>query len=332
MCEPSLRQEGRDLQVGIEPRIEPAVQLEDEAVAEDHRAVALLGARRDDAQVVRDLAAKGSERSRRLAGELTSTSAQAATARDRGQEHIRERGDSHGVDEDPCAGSVALALESRNAGPRRLGQHRCRSGLGQGGNRDEIFLRIALRELDTQDQQQGRCLARAHRDCVADLRRCDPPCLAAEPAAVTGPCRQELGQGCGAWSRRQVGQLVHRRQAGQLGRIGRERPRFDRWRLEREPHERMGPQAQEIRHAPDRREVHLAEQLHGSAPLERREVQLAVLGEARQVGHDQEGLVCVATYEGQDVAVVGVQELDRTTTEGPVPLAERDEPLHPPQQ
>jgi hypothetical protein len=75
----------------------------------------------------------------------------------------------------------------------------------------------------------------------------------------------------------------------------------------------------------------VAEQLHQGQPTKLREIQVHDLRVARQVRHDEYSLVLITPNEGEDVPVGQVQELDAPPPEGTIPLAQRDQPLHEPQ-
>ena len=60
-----------------------------------------------------------------------------------------------------------------------------------------------------------------------------------------------------------------------------------------------------------------------------RQIELDVLDEAREVRHDQDGLLLVLAEESEHPAVRGREEGDGAASEGAVLLAERDEALHP---
>ena len=94
----------------------------------------------------------------------------------------------------------------------------------------------------------------------------------------------------------------------------------------------MRPEGQRVRAAADLREAVAAEELDRRRAGEEREVQLGVLGEAREVRHHQDALPVVAADEGEDAVVRRVEELDRAAAEGAVALAQRDQPPHPPEQ
>ena len=93
-----------------------------------------------------------------------------------------------------------------------------------------------------------------------------------------------------------------------------------------------GREREEIRGVGDRRELDPAERLDRRHPLELGEVEFDRLDEPREVGDDQEPLVLVLAEEDQDLAIPRVEELERPSAEDLVPLAERDQPLHPLEQ
>ena len=76
----------------------------------------------------------------------------------------------------------------------------------------------------------------------------------------------------------------------------------------------------------------MTEELARDESSPRREVELAVLRETREVRDHEDLLVLVAAHEREDTVVVGGQELDVAAPEHVVAVAKRDDPSHPPEQ
>jgi hypothetical protein len=88
----------------------------------------------------------------------------------------------------------------------------------------------------------------------------------------------------------------------------------------------------EVGQLADRGEFVVPEHLDRGVTTVLRQVQLNRLDEARQVGNHEDRFVFVLSHERQYFAVLGMQELDAAASERLIALAERDQPLHPPQQ
>src|SRR5687767_1825968 len=97
-----------------------------------------------------------------------------------------------------------------------------------------------------------------------------------------------------------------------------------------EPDEAVRPEAQEIRPVGGNlREDRVADQLDRPPARILLEVELAGLHEAREVVHAEDAVVSVLADIGEDLAVLGPEELDRAAPEDGMALAEADEPLRP---
>src|SRR5205085_1714317 len=75
-----------------------------------------------------------------------------------------------------------------------------------------------------------------------------------------------------------------------------------------------------------------SEQLDRTRPVEAPQVELHELRVPREVGDHQDVLVPERAHEGQHLAVVRVQQLDRPAAERLVRAPLRDQALRPPQQ
>ena len=104
------------------------------------------------------------------------------------------------------------------------------------------------------------------------------------------------------------------------------------FRLQCEPVKRMRAQRQEVRPVRHRRKLGRAEQLQRPHALILRQIQFDALREAREIRHYQHPLLFVAADERQHAAVLRVQELQAAAPHRAQLLAQRDHPLHPPQQ
>ncbi len=76
----------------------------------------------------------------------------------------------------------------------------------------------------------------------------------------------------------------------------------------------------------------MAEHLDRDMVAELRQVEFRELDVPGEVGDDEDRFVLEAADEGQHLAVLRMEELDAASPEGAVLFAQRDEPLHPPQQ
>src|SRR5205807_2635971 len=99
--------------------------------------------------------------------------------------------------------------------------------------------------------------------------------------------------------------------------------RLDQGGFEREPEERVWAQRHRVGSVPDGRELGATEQLDRNQSTVVLEVQARELGEPRQVRHHQDPLVRQLADEGQDLAVVRIDELDASTSERRMSLAQR---------
>ncbi len=96
-----LRQESPELQIGIGFRLETAEQLEDEAVAVDHRGVGLLGLYDGRLQDISRRPQQRAERARRRGDHFAESPAETPASGDEIEEAEREARIHHRVVEDP---------------------------------------------------------------------------------------------------------------------------------------------------------------------------------------------------------------------------------------
>src|SRR6266404_7461829 len=96
-----LRQESPELQIGIGSRLETAEQLEDEAVAVDHRGVGLLGLYDGRLQDISRRPQQRAERARRRGDHFAESPAETPASGDEIEEAEREARIHHRVVEDP---------------------------------------------------------------------------------------------------------------------------------------------------------------------------------------------------------------------------------------
>jgi hypothetical protein len=217
-------------------------------------------------------------------------------------------------------------------------------------DRQHVLLGLALGVVDADDDQpQGGIVLLPDVDHVGDAGGEDLARLAAEPALPVQDRRQhglepfappaleqrrplagdgQLGGFGGGLDGQRLGRLAHlgQRQAARLA-------------FQREPEELVGAEGQLVGLVGDRRERGPPEHLDRGEPLEllqRQGGRLRVAGQVRDHEDPLFGAVRVGPVPadvGEHLRVVGVDELDGPTTEqGGVPLAERDQPSHPPQQ
>ena len=94
----------------------------------------------------------------------------------------------------------------------------------------------------------------------------------------------------------------------------------------------MRSERDEIGKFTNRGELLVPKELHRHRATELREVEFRALDVSREVKDAQDALVVVATDETEDLAILGAQDLEGPSTEGPVALAKGDQATHPPQQ
>ena len=170
------------------------VQLEDDPVAEDHRAVALLRTDRDRGQ--RPVpAARALERPVGHAAQLAAASLEAPPVADGVEQDRHERRVHRRVDEQPTVGRPIGPPELRQDLPRRLGERSRRRLRRSNREREQVQLALALGVVDGKRHDGGRASGLAHVDRIGDLGRLDRAGLAAEPApagqaAGERPCQQ----------------------------------------------------------------------------------------------------------------------------------------------
>jgi hypothetical protein len=183
---------------------------------------------------------------------------------------------------------------------------------------------------DRQHHERGVEAREVEGDDVGDLGAPHAAGLAAEPAPAARPGDERGCHRVAVGRRRGVHDPRERRQRRPCaGRRIRDRRRR---RSQAEPEEPVRAQRERVRRGTDRREVAAAEQLHRDRAGVRRQVEPDGLREPRQVGHDQQDLVPVAAEEGDDVAVLRVEQLQRPPSERRVALPQGDDPLRPPQE
>src|SRR5262245_13173441 len=123
------------------------------------------------------------------------------------------------------------------------------------------------------------------------------------------------------------GYLHDRRLGGRGG-----RNMLDLGRLQLEPEKGVRPEAERIRMIADRWKHRATEQLDRHRAPGGRKIQLDMLYKPRKIGDDQNLLIVVAADEGQNLAVRRVQKFERAAAKSAEPLAQRNQPLHPPQE
>src|SRR5207245_6078 len=102
--------------------------------------------------------------------------------------------------------------------------------------------------------------------------------------------------------------------------------------LEDEPVECERAEIQEIRAVGNLGESRAARQFHRHHPSELRKVELKALYEPRQIRHDKNQLVFVASYKCQNLPILWVQKFDCAATECSIAPSRGDQSLHPPQE
>ena len=309
----ALGEGAADLQLRIQPFAEAPVELEQEAVAVLHRGRVVLLPVEARLAVGQPGPCAGAEGS----GHATAacTRAHRLEQRSRGarvEERIHEEG----------LGPIA-ALEGRD--------HALRGGrlLAQlDRERQDVVLRLALAELHLHDGDAHRI----ERNDVEEPGLRDLAALGREPA----PSLEEGGQdhldggplrlGEDAFPRRghlQRGRLVLRLAHAQVR---------GRRLLEAKPVEGVLGEREQVRQFADGGKAGAAHQLGGNAAFEAAQVELDILGEARQVRDHQHALVLVLPDEGQYLGILRLEEFNGAPPEGMEALAQGDEPLHPPEQ
>ncbi len=327
-----LDQEAADLDLRLHGGRELAVGLEDHAIADHRRRVALLDRRALDLDLRRDLDA-GQRRGRPAADRAAGTR-DLRPAADRIEGGERKLGAGHGIVEGAYLGAAAhlgqREGEQRPAVAQRL-------VVVAGRERQEVALRrAAAGELDLDLGQEVVVLAARQLGPGRDLGIGDGQILGAEPALVGKERRQDVARqlaralalehrapAIADHERDEVGQGLRDRlvPARQLGRLG-----------EHEPVKAVARQRQEIGQIPDRRERAAPEQLDRDAALEAAEVELDRLRRAREVGNAQDAVALVLAQVGQDLAVARVEQPQAAAAERLVRLADRDHALHPVEQ
>ena len=237
--------------------------------------------------------------------------------------HAR-RGQPADPTEDACGGILE----------QRLGRR-----AGAVGQRQRIDLGIAVGVLAAHRKQVCHGVLVGHRDDLVDDHRLEAPRLATEPAPGLQVARQDHLEAAPRGPGQQLVPGARHLQLRHVARLPCDRAAQHPHRLHREPVEGVRAESKEIGLVADRWKVAPAEHLDRLLPLEGGEVEIRVLHEAGEVGQHQDrlALVCrsaprVAPDEGQDLAVLGVEELERAATEGRVLLAQLDEPPGPAQQ
>ncbi len=245
----------------------------------------------------------------------------------------REARDDHRVAERAreLLAAAALGLVHDHPRDRRVRHARelARLAFRDEGQRHHVRLGDPGVVLDQQEDDRRRAVALAHPQHVEDRGALARPRLAAEPALegeVFGEERRHL------WPRRGLehgcpgaGHVEPRRLPCAVG------DRGGRLSLEIEPEEPVRPQGEEVRSPADDREPRPAEHLRGRDALEPGEVEMHALGEARQVGDDQDGLPQLAD-ERQNARVLRVEEGERAAAKQLVFFPLGEDALHPPEQ
>ena len=335
-----LGQEPANLIVGVDPRFQAPKNLEEEAVAEDERRIALFHrAAADRPGIDRRI-----ERRDRLGGDASQPaglSFQVASVPHQVEQPVAENVVGRGVVEDARASRILHAGDECRWGllgdvGRLLAAHRSEQ------KRVDVITSLAVVGADAHEERRVRL--RPECDPIANAQGLQGPRFGPEPA-LRGDVRGEdlplhdgpvlpLHQRFPAAGQLQEGQRVGCRLAN-----GRDRGRPIRCmfgnlnplssRFEMEPNEPRRPHGQEIRRVADGRELNLAEQLHGSPALERRQIKLDRLHEARQVRDAEDGFVFILSDVDENLAVPRREELDRPPAERLELLPQRDEAAHP---
>ncbi len=218
-------------------------------------------------------------------------------------------------------------------------EHGARGGVlagalgGEQGQRQGVVVVVALGVLDADDGEDGvdhALLQRAERQDVLDGQLADLASLAGEPPAAADLVGQRAaGPALEALPAEPLRGLDGRVDVRRLGLVG---ALVVRGRLEHEPVERVRAEGEEVGQLADGGEAGVPEDLDGRAAREAGEVELDGLGEAREVGHDEDVLAVAGAEEGEGLGVVGVEELHAAAGHDRVPPAQGDEALHPPQE
>src|SRR5215208_4011412 len=102
--------------------------------------------------------------------------------------------------------------------------------------------------------------------------------------------------------------------------------------LQPEPIEAMRTKCQEVRQLADWREWCLTDELDRLPAVIRAEIELRWLHEPRLIDHAEQNFVAIGPDIGQDSPIVSVQELERPSSESPIPLSDTNDAAHPFQQ
>src|SRR5262249_39025058 len=102
--------------------------------------------------------------------------------------------------------------------------------------------------------------------------------------------------------------------------------------MKRKPYKHMRTEGKRVRLVADLREGGPSQDLLGDHAGIFCKVELDALNEPRQVGDHQDSLIIVLPDERQNLGVLWAEKLQRTPAEGSIPLADRDQPLDPPQE
>ena len=329
-----LREKGSDLEIRVLPLVDPPEQFEDEPVSVDHGRVALFRLDEGRRQVFRFRPAKAPEDPRAGGHDLAGAPLELPPVGDRLKEKVAHILLEEGVVDDPL--HVPAAPAHRETGDDGMGElllHLRRPFPGSEHEGHGVGLRIALGIFHLNQNENGRGRGAGKGDHLPDARGFGPPRLPAEPAARLQVVGQDLLQFASSVLAEQLvpapRHLEGRNPSFLVAGVG--LALGDLLALEGKPVERVGTERENIRLVLDDGELRLPEQLHGNPPLVGGEVQLHELGEAGQVGHDEDQLLLVAAEEREDLGVLRVEELDRAAAERLEPLPQREEPLHVPE-
>ena len=325
VLEAEPREEAGQLRVRVRPRLDPAEELQHQALPERDRGVGLLGAERHRLQpgAVADQPPQ-LRRPRRC--ERARPAGDPAAAAGDVEEPGRKDRVGPAVEHD---GAPALGLEDRNGVVRRPGVVLRQRPDDQ---RDGIRLRLALGVLHPDEAQVPALPPARAGDPHRLLQRgaADPARLAGEPA----PRGQEPHQGLVELAA--AAAIEDRRPPARdpdLRGGARDRRRLRLGWGEREDVEVVGAEGERVEPVGRHGGEHgVPEELLGHEAVQAAQVELDVLRPPGQVRDDEDALLAQLAQVGEHLAVVRKEELERPAAEGLVALAQRDHALHPPEQ
>ena len=176
-----VAEEAPELQVGVDPGLHSAEELQNKSVAVDHRCVGLLGSEDGRFEEVSCHAEQRPEVLRRGSDHLTERPGEPAAARNEIEEGKGETTVHHCVVQQPLLfESISRDVHSRD----RLDRRTRRPARSRGeGDRQHIGLGLALSVGRPDQQDVGHRRVVRHRDGLSDLGCLDGPGLAGEPTA-----------------------------------------------------------------------------------------------------------------------------------------------------